>query len=124
MGLVAQAALILALGHGASEGYATHYRSGLFETVARNRGMSVVPCMVADDVADMGAWIWVRGVRTGALRRCRVTDVSAGSARVPGSDKWRHLRDGLIELDHDSAVEICGPWFRERWRNCPVIVWR
>jgi hypothetical protein len=123
-GLVTQAALILALGQGGTDGYATHYSPGLFERVARNRGMPVAACLVADDVAQLGAWLWVRGVRTGALRHCQVTDLSHGSATVPGSDKWRHLRDGLIELDHDSAVEVCGEWFSGPWRHCPVTIWR
>ena len=124
-GLAASAALVWAMGcSGWADGYATHYRAGLFEEVAHNRDMPIASCMVADDVAELGAFITIRGVRTGAIRRCQVTDMSAGRATTPGSDKWRHLHDGLVELDYDSALAICGKWFRERWRNCPIRIWR
>lgn len=118
-GLVAGAALVFSLGlTGWEDGYATHYRAGLFERVARNRGMPIARCMVADDRSSLGAIILVRGMRTGAWRWCQTTDVSAPE------DRKRHLRDELIELDDDSARDICGKWYAERWRNCPVWILR
>jgi hypothetical protein len=118
-GLISGAALILALGQtGWERGYATHYRQGLFEQVADNRGMPRARCMVADDRTPLGAFVAIRGARTGVLLRCQTTDVSAPK------DKARHLRDGLVELDYHSGRAICGKWFAERWRNCPVWVRR
>lgn len=119
-GLATTAAIVLALGAtGWSEGYATYYRPKLFQAVAANHGMWATACMVADDRAPLGTFVWVQGLRTGARRHCRVTDVSEAV------DLRRHLDDGLSELDYDSAVTICGRrWLQNGWRNCPVRIWR
>lgn len=117
-GLVAQAALLLALGQG-DAGYATRYSPGLMHRVASNRAMPVADCMVSDDLARLGTFVWVRGHNTGALLSCQVTDVS--QAR----DRERHVKAGLVELDWASARRVCGEAaFHGPWRWCPVTVWR
>ena len=87
--------------------------------VAANRGMPVSECMVAYDGAPLGTFVWVRGAR--GLLWCQITDHSKGSASVPGSDTWRHLRANLIEADYASSQWLCldrdGPW-----RLCPVRI--
>ena len=119
-GLIAGAALVLALGcTGWETGYATRYDAGLMHHVADTRNLPVADCMVSDDLAPLGAFVWVRGSNTGALLSCQVTDVSESI------DRGRHVRAGLVELDWASARTICGEaQFAGPWRNCPVWIWR
>jgi hypothetical protein len=117
-GLVAVAALVLALGAtGWEEGYATRYDPGVMRAAATAHGLPVADCMVSLDLAELGAFVWVRSVATGRLLHCQVSDES--KAR----DRKRHVAASLIELDAASSRLICldydGPW-----RHCPVWVLR
>lgn len=95
------------------EGFAARYAPGLFERVARHRGMEPAACMLASPRHEIGAW--VRGVRTGIERMCQVADTSAPR------DRARHLRTRLFELDYESARAICGQVTGPN-RDCPVRV--
>lgn len=115
MGLIAQAVLAFALGvSGWTEGRATLYAPGKMERVAAYRSMSVVPCMVAHPTQPIGSWLLVIGQQTGTRLTCRVTDTSQPW------DRARHIRTGLIELDHDSALRICPPGWTGNSRECPI----
>jgi hypothetical protein len=112
--------LILAslLGGSVREGFAPHYAPGVMERVSRVRDLPIVSCMVASPLEEIGAWVYVYGVRTGALRYCRVTDTS--QAR----DRARHLRTRrYVELDYGNTIAICGTT-RGRADACPVVVVR
>ena len=86
-GLVAQAALAWALGTtGWEAGYAARYNELLMHIAAANHGLPMADCMVSDDVARLGSFVWVRGVRTGRLLYCQVSDLSKPA------DRARHLR--------------------------------
>lgn len=110
--------LVLAalLGGSVSEGFAPRYAPGVMERVARVRGLEQAGCMASSPTEEIGDWIYVYGVRTGALRYCRITDVSEVR------DQERHIRQRrIIELDHISAGAICGTT-RGRPDECPVVV--
>jgi len=97
-------------------GYAPHYAPGLMSKVAHHRDMPPTACMVSSPTLPLGAWVWVYGQRTGALLRCRVTDVSHPR------DKARHLRTGRIaELAYEVTARLCGST-RERVIDCPIVV--
>lgn len=130
-GLAATAALIWALGaqphpytaqtaRGSDqwyEGIAAHYAPGVMERVSRNRGMAIVPCMIASPRHEIGTWVIVEGINTGKRLRCRVTDTSAPQ------DRARHLRTGLFELGWANTMDLCGST-KLRNRDCPVRVTR
>lgn len=91
-------------------------------TVARNRGIEPVGCMVAYTHArdaDMGKlWLDVEGVTTGVKRRCLTVDLPR-----PGRDKANLVRRGIIiELDAHSGETICGAAWRGKASECPVRV--
>ena len=72
--------------------------------------------MVASPIEEIGSWIYVYGVQTDTLLRCRVTDTS--QAR----DRARHLRTRrFVELDYASAQVLCGTT-NERPERCPVVI--
>lgn len=104
------------LGGSVSQGVAPHYAPGVMERVARIRHMERVGCMVSSPVEPLGTWLYVYGVRTGALRYCRVTDVSHPR------DRARHLRTGrLIEIDYPNTWALCGST-KDRPERCPVVI--
>ena len=108
--------LAAALGGSVSQGFAPHYAPGVMERVARHRGMEQAGCMVSSPTLPLDTWLYVYGGQTGALRYCRVTDVSHPR------DVARHLRTGrVIELDHETALALCGS-VRDRPEACPVVV--
>ena len=79
--------------------------------------------MVSYDRARLGTFIWIRSHGTGALLYCQVTDESAGSAKVVGSDKWRHMQVNLVEFDYASSQRMCIDW-NGPWRLCKVDILR
>lgn len=101
---------------GADQRWAVRYAPGVFEQVARNRGMAVERCMVASPVHPLGAWVLVEGANTGRRLRCRVMDVSAPA------DRQRHIRLRRIEVDPRSGAELCGASWQGRAVECPVKV--
>lgn len=117
-GLVTQAVVVLALGHtGWEAGHATRYSEGLMHTAARNHRLAMADCMVSDDVAPLGAFIWIRSRGTGALLHCQVSDLSAPQ------DRKRHMLAGLVELDYSSSQRMCVD-FDGPWRACKVDILR
>ena len=90
------------------------------EQVSRNRDLPIVSCMVSSPYYDIGEWVYVYGVNTGALRWCRVTDVSRPEHRQ------RHRRIGWIaELGFNEALSLCGKaHINDPPKRCPVIVFR
>lgn len=119
MGLVLRVAVALSVGAGGTaweRGIAARYDPGVMERVADNRGMTRERCMIASPFHSIGTWVAVEGVRTGRRRLCRVTDTSAPK------DKARHVAKRMIELDYNSAKDICGS-VRIAPRDCPVK-WR
>ena len=99
-------------------GYAPHYAPGLMSKVAHNRDMPQAACMVSSPTLPIGSWVWVYGQRTGALLRCRVTDVSHPR------DRARHLRTRrLVELDYAVTRALCGAT-DEPSAACKVIIVR
>jgi hypothetical protein len=101
-----------------SEGYAPHYAPGLMAKVAARRGMEPQACMISSAEYDIGTWVWVYGVRSGALLHCQVIDVSHPR------DVARHRRTRrLIELDYAVTKEICTTT-RGSSAECPVIIVR
>lgn len=83
-----------------TETIAMHYRKGMFERVARNRGMPTARRMAAvNDCGRIGQW--VRARVNGYTDWFYVLDCSAPR------DAARHRRMGLvIEIDYRSAVEF------------------
>ena len=86
------------------------------EQVAKTRGIPLHGCGIAIDGPPLASFVDIVGIRTGVLRRCKVVDVSETV------DLARHLRSGLVELDHHTAIAVCGRWWRGPWRDCPVRV--
>jgi len=83
--------------------------------VARNRDMPPESCMVSRPRGPLGGWVWVYGVNTQALLRCKIVDVSAPR------DLARHIRTGRIaELAHEVTDRLCGST-RERVVDCPIV---
>ncbi len=116
---MATAALVgvLSLGAAPYDGIAAHYAPGVMERVSLNRGMAIVPCMIASPRHNVGQWVIVEGLNTGTRLRCRVTDTSAPE------DWQRHMDDGLFELGWANTIDLCGS---TRLRNdaCRVRVTR
>lgn len=100
---------------GAETRWAVRYAPGVFEQVARNRGMAVERCMVASPVHSLGAWLYVEG-RTGARLRCKVLDTSKPQ------DRPRHIRMRTIELDPKSGAILCGIRWQGKASECRVFV--
>lgn len=98
-------------------GKAAHYAPGLFQRVAANRGLpTTLGCYVSTPRHNIGEWLLVEGLRTGAREWCLVADTSAPE------DRARHLATRLYELDYESAQGVCGKWWRDRSDECPVKV--
>jgi len=88
------------------------------QRVAARRGLSTTACMVSSPIYPIGTWLYVYGKRTGALRYCRVTDVSHPR------DRQRHIdTDRWVELDYAVTRDICGTT-KGRVVDCGVIVFR
>ncbi len=98
------------------EGYAPHYAPRLMARVAHNRGLAPVPCMVSRPTGPLGGWVWVYGVNTHAIRRCKIVDVSHPR------DLARHIRlKRVTELSYEVTRALCGST-NERSSDCPVMV--
>lgn len=102
--------------YGSDRYIAAHYAKGKFERVERRRGLAHASCNLASPFHRIGEWVSVEGVRTGVSKICRVSDTSQPI------DRKRHIRMRLVELDYQSARSICGRYFRDPPRECPVIV--
>lgn len=119
MGLVAQAALVLALGCGSSgwyQGYAVRYAPGKFEEVENNRGLTHVARNMASPRHPIGSWVWVEGLNTGVRLRIRVADTSKPE------HKAGHIARGIFEVDPESGALLCGDWWEGNAKECPIIV--
>ena len=114
MGLVVKALLILAVGvwHPA---WAVRYDPGGMGRVARNRGMSVVPCMAAHHSLPLGTWIEVEG--PGGTAKARITDTSQSW------DAERHKRLKRMEFSYGCSLDICPPGWQGAAVECPIS-WR
>lgn len=101
-------------------GWAPRYDPGGMERVAFNRDLPIASCMVSSPYYDIGEMVYVYGRNTGALRWCRVTDVSKPEHRA------RHRRIGwVIEAGYNEAVSLCGiEHINDPPKKCPVIVFR
>jgi|SRR5215470_387297 len=121
MGIIAKAALILALGAAPQIGYAVRYSENLMERVAAARGIASQPCMVAYTNArdaDVGR-LWLQVVGPAGNARCLVVDMPRSRDR-PGLVKRRVI----VELDHTSGARVCGRGWRGRAAECPVRITR
>ena len=104
--LAAACALLLVPLQAERVGAAAHYRPGLFEQVARNRGLHPVACMAAvTSDHRIGAWVTITRVKTGRSERCRITDVCN---RATGDCANLRERDIVAELSFDAARRLCG----------------
>ena len=84
-------------------GFAAHYRPGLMERVARNRGLKPVECMVASPYHRLGTWVTIHSPKQKETLRCRVTDIPQRRHRPA------LIRRGIVvELDFKSAKVLCG----------------
>lgn len=99
--------------------YAPHYREGMMEQVARNRGMEIVDCMVSSPIEPLGSWVYVESQVTGFESWCRVTDVSAPEHRDSHIAKNR-----MLEFGWSITPQMCGISYvaQEPPEKCPVIV--
>ena len=96
-------------------GYAPHYSAGLMKKVALRRDISPVSCMVSRPRGPLGGWVWVYGVNTQTLLRCKIVDVSAPR------DLARHVRTKRIaELSFEVTAALCGRT-DERVIDCPIV---
>ncbi len=116
-GLALGAALMLSLGSQSTEHQAVRYDPGMMERVSGNRGLPVVECMFSHPTLPIGTWVWVKGVKTGHLERCRSTDTSEDV------DRPRHIRNRTIELGFRESLRICGSRWGGAAKDCPVVVW-
>jgi hypothetical protein len=117
LGCAAQPPLI-ARSNNTIEGHATTYAPGMMAQVSHNRGLPIVECMVASPFHEIGDWIYVKSNKTGAILKCRVTDIS-----MP-KDQARHQRNRLFEFDFTSWKKLCGTHRidEQPWRQCKIEV--
>jgi hypothetical protein len=124
MGLVAQAALILALGHGEIR-YAVYYRPGLMEAMAVKRGVAGGDCHFAHPTFPIGTRARIRGLRTGHEELCvqadTSQDVDTTGRGSQESDRQRHIRLRRVELGFDEAARICPRGWRGKATECAVV---
>lgn len=120
MGKALYALLLFVALHGGEihSGYAPRYSKGVMERVARVRDIPQVDCMVSSPRYPLGTWVYVVGLNTGAVERCRITDVSAPK------DKARHIRTKRVaELGYEKALRFCGrKHINHRPEQCPILV--
>jgi hypothetical protein len=117
-GLVAQAALIFALGcTGYQERLAVRYDPDLMEGIARARGLPITPCLFAHPTLPLGTRARILGVRTGHAEWCDQADTSEDV------DRARHIRLRRIELSYAASLRICGAQWGGAAVECPVRVW-
>ena len=118
MGLIRLYILLALCGGSVYEGHAPHYARNLMDRVAARRDLAPAPCMVSSPRYAIGSFVYVYGKQTGALRHCKVVDVSADA------DRARHIRTGReVELDYAVTAAICGTT-RGSVAECGVIVIR
>ena len=104
--LTAVCALLLMPVQAERSGFAAHYKPGLFEQVARNRGLHPVACMAAvTSNHQIGAWVTITRVKTGRSERCRITDVCN---RATGDCARLRARNIVAELSFGAARRLCG----------------
>lgn len=99
------------------DGYAAHYRDGLMEQVAANRGMPVVDCMIATPYADLGTWVTVESLLTGVVQACRVTDIPHPHDRQSIIERGIVVEFGFANIDEMCNLSYAG---QEPPRACPV----
>lgn len=123
-GLVAQAIVAFALGHGEIR-YAVYYNPGRMEGVAVYRGLSITPCMFAHPTLPIGTRARIRGLRTNHSELCDQRDTSQnvdttgrGSAE---SDRARHIRLSRVELGFAEAHRICPRGWQGAAKECAVV---
>jgi hypothetical protein len=105
----------------AYSGFAAHYRSGIMERVAVNRGMEQQECMIASTYEPLGSWLRVESQVTGAVKDCQVFDYPHPR------DRDRIIAKGIvIEFGYNNIKEMCSLdyYAQEPPRACPVTVWR
>lgn len=108
--------LAFLMGWNVSAGWAPHYDPGVMARVVANRGLAPAACNVSSPTMGISSWVYVYGVNTGALRYCRVADVSEAI------DRARHIRTGrIVEVSHTGATVFCGTT-TEPVVQCPVVV--
>jgi hypothetical protein len=122
-GLVARAALILALGHGELR-YAVMYDPDLMAAMAEKRGVAAAECYFAHPTLPIGTRARIRGLVTGHEELCIEADTSAGVDTTgrgsQESDRQRHIRLRRVELGFDEAARICPPGWRGKASECAV----
>lgn len=97
-------------------GIASHYSKGVMEKVSRVRHLPVVSCMIASPYHPIGTWLTVKGLKTGKVRKCRVTDVPQPY------DRPTILRKGIVaEIGYTSTLALCGSLV-DPPRRCPVSI--
>ena len=128
-GLAATAAVVLALGVGASGpprmpdhvGLGVRYSEGVMGRVATNRGIPWHPHMAAYTFAkdsDMGRlWLHIKGPAGEA-------DFLVVDMPHPRDRRNLIARDIIAEMDRASGALICGAAWDGRALDCPVQVWR
>lgn len=125
-GMVANAALILALGIGPAPsrstdyvGYAVRYAPHVMSRVARNRGITWQPHMAAYTYArgeDMGH-LWLHIVGPAGEADFLVVDLPQPR------DRAGLIRRGVIaELDYQSGFLICGKGWTGKATECKIKV--
>lgn len=105
-------------------GYAAHYKKGLMEQVARNRGMTPGSCDVAvTNNHTIGAYVTITRIKTGHAERCRIVDVCNAGL---GHCRALARRGIIVELGWPAARRLCGLDYpnQEPPRSCIVRVSR
>lgn len=84
--------------------------------VAARRDLQEAPCMISSAQYPIGTWLYIYGKNTGALRWCKVVDVS-GPEHKAGHIRRRRL----VELSYEVTRDLCGA-LNEPSRACPVLI--
>lgn len=123
-GLIAGAALVMALGHGELR-YAVRYDPELMAAMASKRGVVTSECYFAHPTLPIGSQAWIRGVRTGHEELCVQADTSqhtdTSGRHSAESDRARHIRLRRIELGYDEARRICPQGWQGKATECAVV---
>lgn len=123
-GLIAGAALVLALGHGELR-YAVRYDPELMAAMAYKRGVAAGECYFAHPTLPIGTRAYIRGVRTGHEELCVQADTSqtrdTSGRNSAESDRARHIRLRRVELGFSEALRICPPGWRGAAKECAVV---
>lgn len=102
------------------QGGAAHYSPGVMERVSRFRKMPVVDCMIASIYHNrLGEWVTVKSLKTGAVERCRVTDVTR-KRDIPTMKR----RNVVVEFNFAAAKRMCAIHRPNEAppRDCQVVI--